>query len=113
MKILSVLPLCLAATALLFAQTGQQGQDAAPPVVRSITYKGFDPLKIEAIIQRLKDKGVPLGVERRLNSQEVAAAQSALEGLLAENGRPGTKVKADISTIPPRSVSITFTAVTP
>jgi outer membrane protein assembly factor BamA len=113
MKALSVLFVCLAAIALLFAQADPQAGDARPPVIRAIDFKHFQPVKVEEILQRLKAKGVRLTVEHPLDSQEVVVAQEVLEGLLAENGRPGARVNAEVAPMPPRSVKITFTAVAP
>ncbi len=113
MKALSILFVSLVAFALLFAQTEPQAPDAKPPVIRVLDFKNFQPVKMAEALQCLKAKGVHLAVERRLDSQELEAAQKALEGLLAENGRPGARVKVDVAPIPPRSVRITFTAVEP
>jgi outer membrane protein assembly factor BamA len=113
MKALYIALVSLAAIALLFAQADPRAADARPPVIRSLNFKDFQPVKMEGILQRLKAKGVRLAVESPLDSQEVVVAQQVLEGLLAENGRPGARVKAEVSPMPPRSVKITFTAVAP
>ncbi len=113
MKALPILFVCVAAIALLLAQPEPQARDAKPPVIRELDFKNFQPVKMADVLQRLKAKGVHLAVERQLDSKELEAAQKELEDLLAENGRPGARVKVDVSPIPPRSVRVTFTAVEP
>jgi outer membrane protein assembly factor BamA len=112
MKALSVMLLFLAAAAPSFAQTEPQ-TDSRPPVIRAIEYKGFEPVKAETILQRFKKEGIPLTVEHRLDEKEVVAAQKVLVDLLGENGRPGARVKSEVTAIPPRAVKVTFTAVAP
>jgi outer membrane protein assembly factor BamA len=110
MKPLAVLFLCCAALALLFGQAEPPVRDAGRPVVRTIEFANFQPIKTEQILERLKAKGIRLAVERPLDSEEVAATQAALEKLLAENGRSGARVKAEITPLPPRAVKVAFTA---
>jgi len=97
----------------MFAQAEPEARDARLPVIRALDFKDFQPVKTEEILQRFKAKGVRLAVEQPLDSQELVVAQEVLEGLLAENGRPGARVKAEVSPIPPRSLKVTFTAVAP
>jgi outer membrane protein assembly factor BamA len=104
--------LFLVVAALSFAQTEPQ-TDTRPPVIRAIDYKGFGQVKVETILQRFKKEGIPLTVEHRLDEREVVAAQKVLVDLLAESGRPGARVKSEVTAIPPRSVKVTFTAVAP
>ncbi len=113
MKALLVVFVCLAAAALLFAQPEPQAQVARPPIIRSLEFKGFQPLTIETLLERLKTKDVRLAVERPFDSQDVMNAQVVLESLLAENGRFGARVKTEVSPMPPHSVRVTLTAVEP
>ena len=114
MKGMSVLLVCLAAITSFFAQAEPQpANEQRSPVIRALDFRGFQPVKIDAILHRLKAKGVHLAVERPFDSQELVAAKQHLEGLLAENGRHGARVRVDVTPMPPRSVKVTFTAVTP
>ena len=110
MRVLLVLLVCLGAGGVLPAQSDAQAP-ATPPVVRSITFPGFQGIPIKEILQRLKDSGVRLNVERPYSADDVEAARKVLEEMLEEKGRSGAKVKSEVTPMPPHAVKVVFTAV--
>lgn len=80
-------------------------------IVRAIEYRKLSPLKPEQVIQVLHDRGVKLAVEQPYSADDVERAKTVLSELLAQSGRPNATVDVTMTTIPPRSLKIVFTAV--
>jgi outer membrane protein assembly factor BamA len=83
---------------------------AATGVVRSVEFQKFEGVTVKEIVQRLNDRDIQL-VERPYDPQYVETAQQIVEELLAEKGRPGTRVKTAVTELRGGNVKLTFTAV--
>jgi hypothetical protein len=109
MKIKWLLCATAGIVALMGAQPGDQSAAAKPPVVRAVEFKNFRGVSVKEIVSRLNDRDIQL-VERPYSAEYVETAQGIVEELLAEKGQQGTHVKPTVTTIPPHSVRVTFTA---
>jgi outer membrane protein assembly factor BamA len=94
---------------LLGAQAGDQTVAVKPPVVRTVEFKNFHGVSVTEIVSRLNDRDIQL-VERPYNPRYVETAQGIVEEFLKEKGQPGTHVRPTVTSIPPHSVRVTFTA---
>ena len=112
MRVLLVLLFCLGAGGVLSAQSDDQAP-ATPPAVRAVNYQGFQPITIQEIVQTLKERNVRFSIERPYSADDVEAARKVLEEVLGEKGRRGTKVKAEVTPMPPHSVRVVFRVVAP
>ena len=98
--------LILAAALLFFAQP-----DEKTAVIRSIKYQDFKGISADEVANRLKDRGVRVGLEQPYDPQQVESARKVLQEFLEEKGRSGAEVKSDVRQIPPHSVEVTFHAL--
>jgi hypothetical protein len=99
--------LCVAA--LTAVHVGAQAGAPRPPVVRTVEFKNFQGVSITEIVSRLNDRDIQL-VERPYDPRYVQTAQGIVEELLKEKGQSGIHVKPTVTSIPPHSVRVTFTA---
>ena len=79
------------------------------PTIREINYKGINAVSQSDILERFKKAKVGLSVESQYDPTKIKHAEVVLKELLAEHGHQFATVKTEVKTIPPASVSITFT----
>ena len=103
MRVGWLLSMAAGTVALLGAQAADQ------TVVRTVEFKNFHGVSVTEIVGRLNDRDIQL-VERPYNPRYVETAQWIVEEFLKEKGQPGTHVKPTVTSIPPHSVRVTFTA---
>lgn len=84
--------------------------DEKPAVIRSVKFENFNGVSAEEITQRLKERGVRVGVEQDYHPKQVQAACRVLKELLEEMGHRVVEVSSAVRQIPPRSVEVTFRA---
>ena len=109
MRVGWLLSMAAGTVALLGAQTADQTVAVKPPVVRTVEFKNFHGVSVTEIVGRLNDRDIQL-VERPYNPRYVETAQGIVEEFLKEKGQPLTHVKPTVTSIPPHSVRVTFTA---
>ncbi len=102
--------LLLAAT-LVFAQAPAQ-TPAKTLVIRSLRYQGFKGIAPDEVASRFKDRGVRVAVEQAYDPAQVDSARTVLQELLTEKGSMAVEVTSAVRQVPPRSVEVTFQAVT-
>jgi outer membrane protein insertion porin family len=79
------------------------------PTIREINYKGVNAVSQSDILERFKKAKVPLSVESQYDPTKIKRAEVVLKELLAEHGHQFATIKTEVKTIPPASVSLTFT----
>src|SRR5215471_13585200 len=70
-------------------------------LVRSIDYKGLSSVQTSDVLDRFKERKVPLSIESQYDPVVVKRAQVVLQNLLAEHGRQFATVHARTRNIPP------------
>ena len=88
---------------------GAQAGTLRQPVVRTVEFKNFQGVSATEIVSRLNDRDIQL-VERPYDPRYVQTAQGIVEELLKEKGQSGVHVRPTVTSIPPHSVRVTFTA---
>jgi len=79
------------------------------PTINEINYKGLSTVPQSDVLDAFKKTKVGLSVQSQYDPTKVARAVTILRELLAAHGHQFSTVKTDVKTIPPASVSITFT----
>jgi len=77
-------------------------------LVRSIRYEQTQPVTVDEIQQRFREREVPLAAERRYNPREIEEARAALAELLAERGAAGARVQAETRIAGAHSLDVVF-----
>jgi outer membrane protein insertion porin family len=77
-------------------------------VIRSINYEGIHSVTVSEILDRFKERKVPLSVENQYDPDKVQRAAIAIKEFLAERGRQYATVDPQIEQIPPSSLKVTF-----
>ncbi|HEY2017945.1 MAG TPA: outer membrane protein assembly factor BamA [Bryobacteraceae bacterium] len=77
-------------------------------VIRSINYEGIHSVTVSEILDRFKERKVPLSVESQYDPDKVQRAAVAIKEFLAERGRQYATVDPQIEQIPPSSLKVTF-----
>ena len=80
-------------------------------LVRSIDYKGMNTVQQSDVLDRYKERKVPLSIQSQYDPVVVKRAEVVLQELLAEHGRQFATVRARTRNIPPNSVALTFIVV--
>ncbi|HEV2350376.1 MAG TPA: outer membrane protein assembly factor BamA [Terriglobia bacterium] len=80
-------------------------------LIRSIDYKGMSTVQQSDVLDRYKDRKVPLSIQSQYDPVVVKRAEVVLQDLLAEHGRQFATVRARTRNIPPNSVALTFIVV--
>ena len=80
-------------------------------LVRSIDYKGLSTVQQSDVLDRFREKKVPLSILSQYDPVVVKRAEVVLQELLAEHGRQFATVRARTRNIPPNSVALTFIVV--
>jgi outer membrane protein insertion porin family len=78
------------------------------PTIREINYKGLNAVSVSDVLDRFKKEKVGLTVESQFDVTRIKRAEVVLQEMLGEHGHQFATVKADIKTIPPAAVSLTF-----
>ncbi len=86
-------------------------QEPKPPMVRALRFENFKKVKVEKILQRLKEREVGLGVETPFDPREVEDARKVLEQLVTEEGVEGRSVLVSVRELSARGVAVTFRLV--
>jgi hypothetical protein len=111
--LIAVYPECAlvrpAGAALLRAATLEQ-EHPRVPMVRNIRFENLQPLTAAEIMRRFDEREVGPRVERPFEPREVDEARAALTELLAERGKSGVHVEADVREIASRRMEVTFRA---
>jgi len=71
-------------------------------LVRSIDYKGLSTVQQSDVLDRYKERKVPLSIQSQYDPVVVKRAEVALQDLLAEHGRQFASVRARTRNIPPQ-----------
>lgn len=80
-------------------------------LIRSIDYKGMSTVQQSDVLDRYKERKVPLSIQSQYDPVVVKRAEVVLQDLLAEHGRQFATVRARTRNIPPNSVALTFIVV--
>jgi len=80
-------------------------------LIRQIDYKGLSTVSQSDVLDRFKERKVPLSIESQYDPVVIKRAEVVLEQLLAEHGRQFASAKARTRNIPPNSVALTFIVV--
>jgi len=78
------------------------------PTIRDIYYVGLNAVTQSDVQDRFKKAKVGLTPESQFNETVIARAVDVLKDLLAEHGHQFATIKAEVKTIPPAAVTITF-----
>jgi outer membrane protein insertion porin family len=78
------------------------------PTIRAIRYTGLNAITESDVLERFKKEKVPLSVESQYNPTSIKRAEVVLQEMLGEHGHQFATVKAEIKTIPPAAVELTF-----
>ena len=78
------------------------------PTIREINYKGLNAVSQSDVLERFKKAKVGLTVESQYDPTKIKRAEVVLKDLLAEHGHQFATIKTEVKTIPPASVTLTF-----
>src|SRR3984957_12539013 len=78
------------------------------PTIREINYTGLNAVSVSDVLDRFKERKVPLSVENQYDPTKVKRAEVALKELLSEHGRQFATIRTEVRPIPPAAVGITF-----
>src|SRR6516162_9774735 len=78
------------------------------PVIRRIRYDGMHSVSESDILDRFKERKVPLSVESQFDPTKIKRAEVVIKELLSEHGRQFSTIRTEVRPIPPAAVSITF-----
>jgi hypothetical protein len=78
------------------------------PTVKSIRFLNFKKVKPQEVVERLRVREARLEVERPCDDRCIVEAQSIVNELLAEKGHAKARVHAEMRTVSPWSIEITF-----
>jgi outer membrane protein insertion porin family len=78
------------------------------PTIREINYLGLSAVSTSDVLDRFKERKVPLSVENQYDPTKVKKAEVTLKQLLAEHGRQFATIRTEVRPIPPAAVGITF-----
>jgi len=78
------------------------------PTIREINYLGLNAVSTSDVLDRFKERKVPLSVESQYDPTKVKKAEVVLKELLSEHGRQFATIRTEIRQIPPNAVAVTF-----
>jgi outer membrane protein insertion porin family len=78
------------------------------PTIREINYVGLNAVSTSDVLDRFKERKVPLSVESQYDPTKTKKAEVVLKELLSEHGRQFATIRTEIRPIPPAAVGITF-----
>jgi len=78
------------------------------PTIREINYTGLNAVSTSDVLDRFKERKVPLSPESQYDPTKVKRAEVVLKELLSEHGRQFATIRTEIRPIPPNAVGITF-----
>lgn len=78
------------------------------PTVREINYTGLGAVSVSDVQERFKKAKVGLSIESQYDPTRISRAEVVLRELLGEHGHQFATVRAEIKTIPPAAVALTF-----
>src|SRR5947209_16115958 len=78
------------------------------PTIRTIDYHGLNSVSQSDVLERFKKVKLGLTRESPYDPAKIIRAEVALKDLLAEHGRQFATVNAQVQTIPPAAVAVTF-----
>ena len=78
------------------------------PTIRAIRYTGLNAITESDVLERFKKEKVSLSVESQYNPTNIKRAETVLKEMEGEHGHQFATVKAEIKTIPPAAVELTF-----
>src|SRR5271170_1980031 len=78
------------------------------PTIREINYVGLNAVSTSDVLDRFKERKVPLSVESQYDPTKVKKAEVVLKELLSEHGRQFATIRSEIRQIPPNAVAVTF-----
>ena len=78
------------------------------PTIREINYTGLNAVSVSDVLDRFKERKVPLSVENQYDPTKVKRAEVALKELLSEHGRQFATIRTEIRPIPPAAVGHHF-----
>jgi hypothetical protein len=109
--LISVYPECAlvrpAGAALLRAAAMEQDHPRVP-MVRAVRFENLQPLTAADIMRRFDEREVGPRVERPYDAREVDDARAALTQMLAEKGKSGAQVEADVREVASRRMEVIF-----
>jgi outer membrane protein insertion porin family len=78
------------------------------PTISEIEYLGLNSVSKSDVLDRFKDRKVPLSPESQYDPTKVKKAEVTIRELLSEHGRQFATVRTEVRPVPPAKVSITF-----
>jgi outer membrane protein insertion porin family len=78
------------------------------PTIREINYVGLNAVSTSDVLDRFKERKVPLSVESQYDPTKVKRAEVVLKELLSEHGRQFATIRSEIRQIPPNAIAVTF-----
>jgi outer membrane protein insertion porin family len=78
------------------------------PTIREINYVGLNAVSTSDVLDRFKERKVPLSVESQYDPTKVKKAEVVLKELLSEHGRQFATIRSEIRQIPPNAIAVTF-----
>src|SRR6202050_158337 len=78
------------------------------PTIREINYIGLNAVSTSDVLDRFKERKVPLSVENQYDPTKIKKAEVVIKELLSEHGRQFATIRTEIRPIPPNAIGITF-----
>src|SRR5580658_9853368 len=78
------------------------------PTIREINYVGLNAISTSDVLDRFKERKVPLSVENQYDPTKVKKAEVVLKELLSEHGHQFATIRTEIRSIPPNAIGVTF-----
>ena len=78
------------------------------PTIREINYVGLNAVSVSDVLDRFKERKVPLAVENQYDPTKVKKAEVVLKELLSEHGRQFATIRTEVRPIPPAAIAVTF-----
>ncbi len=78
------------------------------PTIGEINYRGLSSFSVSDALDRFKKEKVSVSVESQYDPTRVKRAEVVLKEMLGEHGHQFATVRAEVKTLPPARVSLTF-----
>ena len=78
------------------------------PTIREINYTGLNAVSLSDVQEAFKKAKVGLTQESQYDPTRIARAETVLREILAQHGHQFATIKAEVKTIPPAAVGVTF-----
>src|SRR6202050_3269438 len=78
------------------------------PTIREINYIGLNAVSTSDVLDRFKERKVPLSVENQYDPTKIKKAEVVIKELLSEHGHQFATIRTEIRPIPPNAIGVTF-----